>query len=133
MKSKKEITILVLVVVFAIAVSFVAKKLKKTNSPLLSGGNQDKESQKEYITIATSIYDALSVEYVGSYEFQDAMDKILSLSENDLVGVHNAYLKKYKSSDYPSMKQLVTSCWTWYPSSRELRDKALQKLSTIGA
>lgn len=68
----------------------------------------------------------------------EVFQHILEYTDNELILVHNAYLKLYQSAKRKTLAELVRGEWVWTPgeywgTAKKYRDEILLRLRKLGA
>jgi hypothetical protein len=87
---------------------------------------------------AKMIHDELAGWNVALERRSEVFAYILDYSENELRGVHNAYLQLYKDAKKKTLAELIRSEWLWTPgeyfgAASRRRNEILTRLREMGA
>lgn len=137
------VILVVAIVVLLIADSLlklgIVAGIKKLLGP--TGGEEKKQDPDSTPVSATfsAINEASGLrDQLLKYDFpgqgspnQQAFNKILAYSKNELIVVHNAWLKKFKGQNYDTLRKAVDSELAFNSTTIELKKKVIKRLDAL--
>ena len=125
---------IIVIIIIMVARNKSVKELEVTRNPDVDPPRRDFNSIAE----AKMIHDELSGWNTAIDRRIEVFAHILNYNENELIEVHNAYLKLYRSSNKKTLAELVRGEWIitpgeWFGKAKQYKDEILQRLRKVGA
>lgn len=137
------VILIVAIVVLLIADSLLKLGIVAGLKKLLGGkGGEEKEQDPDSAPVASTFSAKNEASGLRSlllkYDFpgqgspnQQAFKKILAYSKNELIVVHNAWLKDFKGQEYDTLRKAVDSEFAFNSTTIELKEKVLARLDKL--
>jgi len=111
---------------------FKKDKTYKTDPADAPDGSQPTMADNKYKNMAVAFRNAMLDNSTDASIFAAGVNSLLSLNDADLIKVSNAYGDLYATQEFNTLRSVLVQEWIIFFSSKDLKNKLLDRFNKIG-